>query len=324
MKHLYQIGQAGKIFLLALFAVGFLTACSDDDDYQAGPAAPDNCMTVYFDSSNDFDFLLTPDELAANPSITLSVSRLQSDNAAVVPIIVQSVNGNFEFPASVEFAAGQTTSQTVVSFPNIEYYKTFSFAIRIADEYANPYAIVDGSDVYQASVLISEWEKVIENAQFYFYDQLSIGMGKVYSDIYHLKGLNKFYVENFVGSGIDLQFKVSNGSYNDEDRATWKGEFVPLSNYEYEEDLDEYPWWWLLDDAGDYAAWTPEGATTDIEYVYFYMGSDYAYIDLNNDGTDENDYAGWLNPYLYLVNGSEGYDFIEISWKPENIVNSAE
>lgn len=50
-----------------------------------------------------------------------------------------------------------------------------------------------------------QYVKVVENARFTYQDNI---FPPVTSDIYELEGQNKFKIENFLGSGVDLSFKI--------------------------------------------------------------------------------------------------------------------
>lgn len=99
---------------LAMLATG-IAACSDDDDYTRAKPVPEDCMQVYFSELNESAYELAPDVLAST-KIDLSVMRLQTADAASVPVKVYQTGDIFVVPATVDFAAGQATATLSVSF----------------------------------------------------------------------------------------------------------------------------------------------------------------------------------------------------------------
>ena len=301
---------------LALLAV----SCDKGDGYEKGLETPDGCMAAYFTSSNESSIIMTPEEYAESDILTLNVERAVSDAAASVPIEVVIGNDKIEVPSTVEFQAGEATSSIDIKLNNLEEKVEYSFTIKIADEYVDHYTIRDGSDVYTGNIIIAKWMKVVDGGAFRFKKDY---FPTTYSDIYHLDGFNRFYIENFLGSGIDLGFSIKshNGSkfipFSDTDKSTWKGMFQPLDHYM--NDPNGYSYWWLMSDVinFEYAGWTPEGYSLGINYINFYMSDDttYAYIDMNGYGSNNTD-NGYLCSYTYLSDDSEpGYIYVYMYWK---------
>lgn len=295
------------------------TSCSKSDEYEKGAETPAGCISAYFSSSNKSSLVLTPEEYAQSDILTLKVERAVSDAAASVPIVVVRKDSGFEIPDAVDFQAGEASATIDVKMNGLQEKTGYSFTIRIADEYADHYTIRDGSDVYTGNVLIAKWVKVVENATFYYQGGY---FPTVYSDIYHLDGYNRFYIEDFLGSGIDLGFSIKSYDsdkgtfipFSADDRSTWAGKFEPLDHFL--DDPDGYSYWWLMNDVlnQDYASWTPEGWTTAIDYINFYTSDDttYSYIDMNG-AADAS--TGYLCSYTYLSDGSEpGYIYLYFYW----------
>ena len=310
------------LFLAAAGLSLLAVSCNKGDGYEAGPEAPEGCISAYFTSSNESSVILTPEEYAKSNVITLQVERMVSDATISVPIEVVQKSEQIEIPSTVEFQAGESTSSIDIKLNNLEEKVDYTFTIKLAEDYVNPYTIKGGSDIFSGSVLIAKWEKVVDGGTFYFNNEY---FPTTYSDIYHLDGFNKFYIENFLGSGINLGFSIK--SYNSStgafvpfsatDKSTWKGMFQPLDHYM--NDPDGYPYWWLMSDVinFEYAGWTPEGYSLGINYINFYMSDDttYAYIDMNGYGSNNTD-NGYLCSYTYLSDDSQpGYIYVYMYWK---------
>lgn len=97
-----------KSVYLPLFAacLSGLASCSDDDDFTWSEPVPSDCMDVYFADSNPTTYDVMSDEID-NLSFTVEVMRLNSAEAATVPLTVFSRSEAFECPSTIEFAAGE-------------------------------------------------------------------------------------------------------------------------------------------------------------------------------------------------------------------------
>ncbi len=80
MKSIYK-------FAIAVLALPFvLMSCSDDDDYEPGPAPAENCMSVYFpmQASYNYEFLADDDCI-----VPVTVKRAVSDEAVTIPLTMR-------------------------------------------------------------------------------------------------------------------------------------------------------------------------------------------------------------------------------------------
>lgn len=299
-------------------------SCGTKDSYEKGPETASDCIAAYFPSSNQSDYTLTPEEYSESNILSLKVERAVSDAAASVPVIVVSKDDVFEVPSTVEFAAGESSSTLGIRMNGLEQRVNYTFTIRLDDEYVDHYSVLDGSDVFKGDIVIARWVKVVKNARFMYSGQL---FPDTYSDIYNLEGYNKFYIENFLGSGVNLGFSIKSYdsdagkfiNFDPSDKTTWKGTFIPTDHCM--DDPDGGTWWLMKDVANqDYATWTPEGKETGFQYINFYKdesSTDFASIDMN--GSTDNA-AGYLCSYGYLTDGSEtGYVYIYLYWNSNDI-----
>ncbi len=310
--------------MLVGMAVVCLTSCGDDDNYQpAEKVAADN-LGAYFASSNEADEIITPEEYASRPTVDLVVKRKNTKGAATIDVTVDQADPEFTIPANVDFKDGDSTAILSVGCKNMEQNKNYKLSIHLQESTTNPYEKVDGSYKFNYSLLIARWIKVVEQGTFYCQDSR---LPQVKSDIYQLEGQNKFRIENFLGSGIDLSFYIvpqdkggtwTTSAFSATDRKTWSGIFMPLDHYL--NDPDGYSYWWLMTDDDDYASWTPEGEELGISYINFYKDTtsdDYASIDMNGSTTSV---AGILTPYIYFSDGSDsGYTYVYMYWDSSNI-----
>ncbi len=310
--------------LVGMAAISF-SSCSNDDNYQAAEKVAADNLGAYFASSNAAEEIITPEEYASRPSVDLMVKRKNTKGAATVDVIIDKADPEFDIPASVDFKDGDSTAVLTVGYKNLEQKKTYKLSIHLQEDTANPYEKVDGSYKFNYSIMVARWLKVVEQGTFYCADSR---LPQVYSDIYQLEGQNKFRIENFLGSGIDLSFYIipkdasgtwTTSAFSASDRTTWSGIFMPLDHYLNDPDGGSY-WWLMTDDESDYMGWTPEGSNVGISYINFYKDTttdDYGSIDMNGSTSS---YAGFLIPYIYFSDDTtSGYTYVYMYWDSTNI-----
>ena len=140
---------------VAILSLGF-AACSDDDDYKPAPSVPEDCMQVYFSGRNESEYERAPEERTGT-TIDLTVVRLQTAQAASVPVTAFQTGDLFVVPASVEFAAGEDTATLSITL-NEAASGEFSLRLAIEDEqYADPYKVVEGSPLFGINVEVVKW-----------------------------------------------------------------------------------------------------------------------------------------------------------------------
>ncbi len=293
-----------------------------EDSYKPGPETADGTISAYFTSGNEANLLITPEEYAKCKTITLKVHRKLADESVSIPVIVTYKDDKFDIPSAVNFDAGDADTTLVITMNDLEEKKEYAYSIRLDDKFVDHYTMNDGSDVFTGSVMIAKWIKVVEDAAFYYSDRV---FETTYSDIFWLDGQNKFYIENFLGSEINLGFRIKhydkNGkeAFSASDTTTWNGIFEPTDHFF--NDPDGYPYWWFMSDVTNevYASWTPEGATVGIDYINFYRDDENSYAMIYLAGKKEDDkdwtYGGWLVPYIYFSDGTEGWKSLAFYWE---------
>lgn len=315
-------------------AVITMASCTSSDDFERAPKVADGVIGAYFPTRNAASSVISPEQYAESQEDTIVVYRKSTEGAATVPVIVDYADSVFEIPSQVEFKDGESEATLVVKYPNMEKYKEYKYSMHLDDAYTNPYAMVEGSTVFNYTVMISTWEKVVNGMQVYFNENV---VPTTYSDVYHLEGVNRFYIENFLGSGVNLNFKIipadkdgnfSEDNFDADDMKTWVGSFVPVSNfYQIYDDSYDYYYWWLMTDDNDYAAWDIDGFSlgglSGINFMKDESSDSYASIDMNGvSGTS----AGFLYSYIYYKDDTNSggwvtiYLYIDKSDIPEDII----
>ena len=132
-----------------LTAMLCLASCADSADMDYTPAQPtaDGCMKVYFDSSNPEDFINEPGTVT---SIDIKVSRVDTAQAAEIPVTCKSADEGLTIPSSVKFGAGQKTATLTITFGALEASKKYNFSLAIPEEYVDHYSKLDGASAYSS------------------------------------------------------------------------------------------------------------------------------------------------------------------------------
>lgn len=266
--------------MMALAMTLGMASCSTDDvPYdKPEPVAADN-MVVYFPSTNESMVMRADGDERV---IDVTLARINTKDAAQVPISVINKTDNITCPATANFAAGEAETTIQLTYTDLE--TTPRCEMLIDERYGNPYKIKDGSMRYGLSVY--KLKTISESISM----EVS-GSGIDYfagvddMAIYQLGNDNRFIWRNFLGSGIDLQFRID-GYFDANDVSNSYGAVTPLNHYSD----DDFGWYFMneVQAANDanatYATWTPKGCDTPISsYIYFYYpyeGYNYFSIDL--------------------------------------------
>lgn len=144
--------------ILALAALSFAAvSCQEEEIFQPGEPDVTGCFGVYFpkqDASGSHTY-----DPTAEKSITIEVARTNSTGAITVPVKVTQNPDVFSF-SEVSFADGQTTTELVVRFDNIQVGVESSFTVAVEDpQYASKYN--DNAISIDCSILCVEWVNVL-------------------------------------------------------------------------------------------------------------------------------------------------------------------
>lgn len=188
---------------MAAAAMMAFAACEKEPVYVPGAPTGDN-DNVYFSPMNESSVVLASDAT----EFTVLVSRADSVNALSVPVNAwSSVSGAFTFPATVDFAAGQSTAEYVVKTTDkMEMFKDYSIRLNVSDEFTHAYDSLDVYPRYAVNVIkedfkpyangiylsgffnyaagLPEWEQVLEYSaildQYRFSDLWKVGYGMTF------------------------------------------------------------------------------------------------------------------------------------------------
>ncbi len=128
-------------------------ACSDDDTYSAGPKVEG--AQAYF-----------PDEMASKlfsvneeKSISIPVNRVETEEALTLNVLSDAGDAQdlFTIPESVTFAAGQNTTDLVISFDTLEEGNEYPVQLLLNDpDNTTPY----GNSQISITIALWPWEKL--------------------------------------------------------------------------------------------------------------------------------------------------------------------
>jgi len=283
------------LFVMALLPVALASCGSDDGGYTPGAEVSDDNPNVYFSKDNESEVFVEN----GTQSISLKVMREGSNGALTVPITVNSKSSNLTVPESVTFNDGKTEADLNLTFDSVE--DGLGADLQIADGYANPYKINDGSNEFKISIL--QPIKVCDVT----FDSSSVFANET-NEIYSLGksgGNYRFVWNDFLGSGINIKFDVvdSNGSnFDGTSQNALKGT-IKFVNYIYDYYGNGAPYLVTVENATtqpqdeEFASWTPTGQTTPVTWFYMYNGS-YNYVSFAPLGA--NEYSGYLYCGYYL------------------------
>lgn len=188
-------------YTLMLLAAGCVfTACTEEETIT--PAAKPTGAQVFFSSELPTAYEINPEE----SSINVTVSRYDAGEALTVPVTVTKESDKYTIPATVTFAAGETTAQLPVSYvpADIEYGKYETITLGVGDEsMTTPY----GYSTYSFTIGVTDWTD--------WGPWNSAGTATYTYNLYWSgddEGLPFVYRHNIIKTNI-YQFKLSNWGY---------------------------------------------------------------------------------------------------------------
>lgn len=207
--------KANKTIVLAAISILGLSSCSDDG-YKPGPDDNPDCMTVYFEPLKSYNITIGPDDSSLLP---ITVGRALYDDEASVPLVVRENIQNAVVPQTIEFAAGEQTKTIFIDLENMESKTSGKIDISIASEYSSPYG-AGSADLALSVTKAGQWLLLAEDGVVEFTETFP----RITQSIYMLDGTETFKFPDFLGSGLDLQFTLSDPN------AYWP-EIIPITNF---------------------------------------------------------------------------------------------
>lgn len=252
-------------------------ACDDTNESGFVPAEPvsaDN-MAVYFDNTNAAEHVVVPGE---GNSITITVSRLNAEAAASIPLVVNEAASELNIPTSVNFEAGQSTTSFEITYSNLESNVKYAYDIAVAEGYYHPYKMTQGGYRLSSFIMQASWDpfKTVK------YDLPYKGKSQTFeATVERLGSMNRYRIPNFLGTKAYFTFYEG-------DPASTSGYYVfePFNGYEDYNDGYGDAFYWFDADTDEYPVITLEDGT-EISYMLFirsYTGyGTQSYISLKNN-----------------------------------------
>lgn len=279
------------LYIIAGVLMFSFAGCDSDDKWKPGPEDNSGSMKVYFSSENSYKNVFN----AGITELDIVVKREITTASASVPVKVVSKADVFSIPATVNFAAGESTSILKVSFPNPEFDEAYFFTIEIdGAEYIDNYSQLDGAYRLTSSVTIENWVVFAEPTFKFtsYFDDFQ-------ATILYNANTGQYKIEDYLKSGASLVFTVNEnngiafvGGYQS---STTNWYFYSASGSAVANRIPCYP------------------VSTDhpdryITYTYLYIGNTYTYLD-----TTEK--KGRLYHNCYYNDGTtSGWNAITFTW----------
>lgn len=287
---------------VCIAATLLFAGCSDGDDWKPGEAAPDN-MGVFFTNLDSYDLTVEVDD----PHVfSVGLGRIDDSQAASVPLKVISAPEGVVVPASVDFEAGQQSANFNIDITDMPLKTSGDIIVQIDPAFAALYG-AGSSQLTMKVTTTGGWELLADDVVISCY--LNTSFPNVSATLYVLDGTSRFKIPDFLGSGTDLMFTLSDPTLS-------YPVIFPFTNYQYYYDLwpddyaddTDYPWYFYDTEKAAYPAiWTPQGWSKSIEYLSFYV----------YDGDDKGSYFGinkgygTMESYIEFADGSGAWEYFE-------------
>ena len=128
-----------------------------------------------------------------------------------------------------------------------------------------------------------------------------------------MEGQNRFRFEDYLGSGIDMQFTIvptkANITFSATDPNTWVGRLEPVSNYMDGGTVAIGSYWWFMQDDTSFATWKLPLFDTTVNYINFYSNymSEFNYVSGGGKQMTDN---------IWIDNKSYRYAIVNFYWTP--------
>lgn len=244
-----------------LFAFGTLllaslafTACSDDDDYTAGPQSDGAYL---YSSASSYTFLPADEQV-----LTVNIGRTDSTQAATYNLTGD--NSLFQVPSSVSFAAGEKNKEIKIPF-NLNLGQREGLSIKLNKDQATTY----GFDSIHVTVLRDyQWENAGSGT---FIENTITGDSVENVAVQHGQNSNVYRIVSplstlFDGVDNNLQFTLDASGNVSLELADGIYDWLPGSGYQVYWNTARYP---------QYCTFTNDNGTINMEFPVTDGGSIY-------------------------------------------------
>ena len=205
-----------------LLAAAAFAACSDDDiTRDPSPETAADCQDVYFTIDNEASATVAP----TATEYIIWVERTVTDQAAEVPVkAMTSTPECFSIPATVSFAAGQSSAELAIGLLDaMEYFQTYNLTLEIDPAYADYYTEkTEGS---------ARWNLQLMKSDYRLYAQCAM-TAAMYGqwwrqDMEYSELLDRYRLVDAWDEGLHFEFTWDGGS-TFKPVGTENGEFIQI------------------------------------------------------------------------------------------------
>ncbi len=262
-----------KYLVSALVAIFAMASCTTDDTYEVGPVEGE---AVVFFPEQSTEIVVMPDEAT---EYEISVSRTDSSSAATYSYDVLDGGEGILFFGELSFAAGESESSILITFPEAQVGYTYTGSVAITDE---EYAPTYKNSVLNFTVTRSyTWELVKgDNGEttgtwtdafiYSFWSGVSLETKSV--EIYEAKELPGFYRITNVYSA-DFTCNIFGVTEDEEDGYAINTPLNPGTCYSYIDATDPDKIYMPYQDLGYYLG-TGYGYISIASAISYYFGDD--------------------------------------------------
>lgn len=188
-----------KIIAIAFAAVSVLASCTKETPYE--PGKPAGSKDVFFSKENPSTVVLA----LSDTEFSVVLERSDASAAETVPLAAWcDVPNVISVPASVSFAAGETSVEVPVTLGECESFVNYMINISIPEEYTQPYK-EDAGSPNLALIFYKEDYKLWKTGEYYdaFWYEDSWEQPIEYSEIQDTYRLSNVWAD---GYGFTFKF----------------------------------------------------------------------------------------------------------------------
>lgn len=323
-------------YAIAMIGMVMIAACSDDDNWQAGPQVKEGCQQVHFTAGNEEMTILNSED-PNDRMVRVTVARNTDQGELTVPLTALDVSDGLEIPSEVKFEDGMSETEISVTVAGeIVKGTNYTYSLQLTGDDVDPYAELDGGSRFEGTIsfpntrdvrmwLASDYlGTVIEGAGYWTETLLDLGGGR-------------YRFSNLMESGMMLDFTLDANNRMALSSPLWseyEGNMYPGYYYtgdcyywcnSWDYDNSEYVYWTFYPHGKDAYLWIEQmemyaWPTTDYVYSYYNESEDVFAISLGlvKLNTERVSRTWGELRFRFLEDGEEPEEYLpEEAEKPE-------
>ena len=261
-------------YVMAMIGMVMMAACSDDDNWQAGPGVKEGCQQVHFLASNATLAMLSTSD-TDNRTVNLTVARNTNEGQLTVPITGKTDSEKLILPAEVTFEDGQDEATVIVKVTgDVEDGTSHKYTLQLTGDEVDPYAVQDGSSLFEGMIsfpkqrMVQMWlsngTNMIDAAGYWNESILDMGSG-----IYKFENLMESGMELTITLDANNRMSLSCPWWSEENGNMYPNYYEPTDCYywcnSWDYDNEQWVYWPFYPHGKDAYLW--------IEQMEFYTDS---------------------------------------------------